>query len=74
MVFDKIKEIVSEYADVDPEKITLESSLEDLGMDSLDVVDLFMNIEDEFNIELPEDEMENLKTLGDLVEYVEAHN
>lgn len=74
MVLDKIKEIVSEYADVDPEKITLESSLEDLGMDSLDVVDLFMNIEDEFNIELPEDEMENLKTLGDLVEYVEAHN
>lgn len=72
MVFEKVKAILSEQFDVEGDSITLESSItEDLGADSLDVVDLLMSIEDEFEVEVPDSEVENIKTVGDLVKYIE---
>ena len=72
MVFEKVKAILSEQFDVEEDSITLESSItEDLGADSLDVVDLLMSIEDECEVEVPDSEVENIKTVGDLVKYIE---
>lgn len=72
MVFEKVKAILSEQFDVEEDSITLESSItEDLGADSLDVVDLLMSIEDEFEVEVPDSKVENIKTVGDLVKYIE---
>ncbi|MBQ9460415.1 MAG: acyl carrier protein [Clostridia bacterium] len=72
MVLEKVKAILSEQFDVEEDKITPETSLiDDLGADSLDVVDLVMSIEDEFEVEVPDDEVENIKTVDDLVKYIE---
>ena len=71
-VFEKIKEIIADQLDADKDSITETSVItDDLGADSLDVVDLVMAIEDEFSVEIPEDEVENIKTVGDIVKYVE---
>lgn len=73
MVFEKIRAILAEQLDVEEDEITMESSIaEDLGADSLDVVDLIMSIEDEFEIEVPDDQVENIKTVGDVVNYIES--
>ncbi len=73
MVFDKIREIIVEQLDVDEDKVTSEASItEDLGADSLDVVDLVMSIEESFDIEIPDEEVENIKTVGDIVKFIEA--
>lgn len=75
MVLEKIKEILSEQFDVEMDEIAVETTLqEDLGADSLDVVDLLMSIEDEFEVEIPDEEVENIKTVGALVEYIESHS
>ncbi len=72
MVFDKVKELISEQLDVKADDITEDSSIQDdLGADSLDVVDLVMAIEDEFSVEIPEDQVENIKTVGDIVKFIE---
>ena len=72
MVFDKVKDIIVDQLDVDEDKITLEASItEDLGADSLDVVDLIMSLEEEFDIKIPDDEVENVKTVGDIVKFIE---
>lgn len=72
MVFDKVKDILVTQLDLDEDKVTGESGIaEDLGADSLDVVELLMAIEDEFGIEIPDDEIENIKTVDDLVKYIE---
>ena len=74
MVLEKITRILSEQFDVEEDSITPNSSLaDDLGADSLDVVDLLMSIEDEFEVEIPDSEVENLKTVGSLVKYIEGH-
>jgi len=73
MVFEKIRAILAEQLDVAEDEITMESSIaEDLGADSLDVVDLIMSIEDEFDLEVPDTEVENIKTVGDVVNYIES--
>jgi acyl carrier protein len=75
MVLEKVKAILAEQFDVEEDKITEETDLqEDLGADSLDVVDLLMSIEDEFEVEVPDEEIENLKTVGALVAYIEANS
>ncbi|MDO4830246.1 MAG: acyl carrier protein [Clostridia bacterium] len=75
MVLEKVKAILAEQFDVDEDKITAETDLqEDLGADSLDVVDLLMSIEDEFEVEVPDEEIENIKTVGALVSYIEANS
>ncbi|MBQ3928623.1 MAG: acyl carrier protein [Clostridia bacterium] len=74
MVLEKVKAILAEQFDVEEEKITTETSIiNDLGADSLDVVDLLMSIEDEFEVEVPDEEIENIKTVEDLVKYIENH-
>ena len=72
MVFEKIKEILAEQLDADPEEMTMDTKIaEDLEADSLDVVELIMSIEEEFEVEIPDEEIENLKTIGDVVEYIQ---
>ena len=73
MVLEKVKAILSEQFDVEEDTITVDTKIaDDLGADSLDVVDLLMSIEDEFEIEVPDDEIENIKTVGELVAYIEG--
>ena len=75
MVLEKVKSILAEQFDVEEDKITADTDLqEDLGADSLDVVDLLMSIEDEFDVEVPDEEIENIKTVGALVSYIEANS
>lgn len=72
MVFEKLKKIIAEQLDIDAENIAYESSLsEDFGADSLDLVDISMTIEDEFGVEFPEDALENISTVADLVKFIE---
>lgn len=73
MVFEKIKIILEEQLDLEEDAVTMDSAIaDDLGADSLDVVDLAMSIEDEFDVVIPDEEIENIRTVGDLVKYVEA--
>ena len=75
MVFEKIKEMLAEQLDADAESMTLETDIaDDLGADSLDVVELLMAIEDEFEVEISDEEIENLKTIGALVEYIQNNS
>ncbi|MGN0594936.1 MAG: acyl carrier protein [Hominimerdicola sp.] len=74
MVFDKIKSIIVEQLDADEDKVTMDASItDDLGADSLDVVDLVMSIEESFDVEIPDEEVENIKTVGDIVKYIESN-
>lgn len=71
MVFEKMKQILADQLDVDIDSITLETDIQDdLGADSLDVVEMLMSIEDEFDIEIPDEQIENLKTVGQVVDYI----
>lgn len=73
MVFEKVREILCEQLDLEEDTVTMESNIaDDLGADSLDVVDLLMSLEDEFDIEIPDEEIENIKTVGQLVKYIES--
>ena len=73
MVFDKIKSIIVDQLDADENEVTMEANIQDdLGADSLDVVDLVMSIEENFDIEIPDEDVENIKTGGDIVKYIEA--
>lgn len=75
MVFEKFVEILADQLDVDKDTITPETKIaEDLNADSLDVVEMLMAIEDEFNIEIPDEEIENFKTVNDVVEYIQNHS
>lgn len=75
MTFDKIKTILAEQLDADIDDMTMDTDIaKDLGADSLDVVELLMSIEDEFEVEIPDEEIENIKTIGELVEYIEANS
>ena len=72
MVFDKIKEIIMEQLQVEESEITMDTNLmKDLSADSLDAVEIIMAIEDEFGIEIPDEEAENIQTVSDLVKFVE---
>ena len=72
MVFEKISKILCEQLELEESQITMDSSItEDLGADSLDLVDLLMSLEDQFGLEVPDEDVEKIKTVGDLVRYVE---
>ena len=74
MIFDKVKEILMDQLDVEEEKVTMEASIvDDLGADSLDLVDMVMSLEEEFDVEIPDDQVENIKTVGDIVKYIEGN-
>ena len=72
MIFEKVKTIIAEQLDIDPESVTYDSSItDDLGADSLDVVDLVMTFEDEFGVEIPDDAVETIHTVSDIVRFLE---
>lgn len=72
MIFEKVQEILSEQLDVPAESITVDTNLvDDLGADSLDVVELIMSVEDEFGISISDEDAANLPTVGKIVEYIE---
>lgn len=75
MVFEKVREILVDQLDVEEEAVTMDASIaNDLGADSLDIVDLVMSLEEEFDLEIPDEEIENIKTVGDIVRYIENIN
>lgn len=72
MVFEKVKKIIANELNVDEDQITMETRLaEDLGADSLDAVELIMSIEDEFEIEVDDENAQNIRCVGDIVRYLE---
>lgn len=72
--FDRVKGIVVEQLNVAPDEVTAEASfIEDLGADSLDVVELVMALEEEFGISIADEDAEKIVTVGDAVKYIEAH-
>ena len=71
MTFESVKKIVVEQLSVDEDEVTLESSfIDDLGADSLDIVELIMALEAEFGIDIPDSEAEKITTVGDAVDYI----
>ena len=71
MVFDKVKEIIVDQLGVDEDQVTLEASfIEDLGADSLDIVELIMSMEDEFGVDIPDTDAEKISTVKDAVDYI----
>lgn len=73
-MFEKVRDVIVENLGVDEEDVTLEARLiDDLGADSLDAVELSMAIEDEFDIEIDDEEFENLQTVEDIVNAIEDH-
>ncbi|MBE6885879.1 MAG: acyl carrier protein [Oscillospiraceae bacterium] len=72
MVFEKVKTIIADQLAIDEDSITMESNvIDDLGADSLDVVDVLSQLQDEFSVDVPDSEIENMKTIGDIVNYIE---
>ena len=72
MVFEKVKTILCDQLELDESVVTMDSGIaDDLGADSLDVVDLIMSLEDEFKLEIPDEDVEKIKTVGDLVRFIE---
>ena len=72
MIFEKVRAILAEQLDLDENSIEMDSAIvDDLGADSLDIVDLVMSLEDEFDAEIPDEAIENMKTVGDVVHFLE---
>ncbi|MGN0458676.1 MAG: acyl carrier protein [Eubacterium sp.] len=73
MIFDDVKEILIDQLEVKDDDIQLNSSLiDDLGADSLDAIDIVMTIEDQYSIEVPDSVIENMKTVEDIVSFIES--
>lgn len=71
MVFEKVKEIIVDQLGVDEDQVVMEASfIEDLGADSLDIVELIMSMEDEFGIDIPDTDAEKISTVKDAVDYI----
>ena len=71
-IFEKLQAIIADQLELDADTITYDSHiLDDLGADSLDVVDLIMSVEDEFGVEVPDEALENIRTVEDMVKYIE---
>ena len=74
MIFDRIRDIIIEQLQVEESDVNMDTNLmKDLSADSLDAVEIIMAIEDEYGIEIPDEEAEKMQTVGDLVRYVEAN-
>ncbi|MBP3436235.1 MAG: acyl carrier protein [Clostridia bacterium] len=74
MVLEKVKMILANQFDVEEDTITPETNIqEDLGADSLDVVDMLMSLEDEFDVEIPDEKIETMRTVADVVTYIEEN-
>ncbi|WP_318011017.1 acyl carrier protein [Clostridium sp. FP1] len=74
MMFEKIRATIASQLSIDEEEIKMESSfMNNLGADSLDIVELIMALEEEYEIEIPDEDVEKIATVGDVVEYIKAH-
>lgn len=74
-ILEKVKEIIVDQLGVEPDQVTAEASfVEDLGADSLDTVELIMAFEEEFGVEIPDEEAEKIKTVQDVIDYVESNS
>lgn len=73
MVFEKVQKVIADHLGIGEGEVTLTSKFqEDLGVDSLDIFEIAMELEDEFNIEISNEDLEGIKTIGDLVEYINS--
>ncbi|MFU0824489.1 acyl carrier protein [Clostridium sp.] len=73
MLFEKVRKIMAEQLGIGEEEIKLESNFQDdLGIDSLDIFEVIMELEDEFDVQIPNEDLENLKTVEDLVNYIQS--
>jgi acyl carrier protein len=73
-LFGQVKEVIAEQLNVDPDEVHEDSSfVDDLGADSLDLVELVMALEDNFDMKIPDEDVEAIKTVGDAISYIEAH-
>ena len=74
MVFEKVREIICKQLELEEDVVTMDAILlEDLGADSIDFADLVMTFEDEFDIEISDEALENIKTVSDIVKFIEEH-
>ncbi len=71
-IAERVRSIIAERLNVNPEEITLETTFEDLGADSLDVMDLIMELEQEFDLEIPDEDAENIRTIEDTINYIRS--
>ncbi len=72
MYFDKVREIITRQLDIDPESVKMESRLiDDLKADSLDIVELVMDLEQEFDVEIPDEDLPKVQTVADIVNFLE---
>lgn len=72
-MFEKVKSKIAEQLSIDENEITMESGfVDDLGADSLDIVELIMALEEEFDLEIPDEDAEKMATVGDVVEYIKT--
>ncbi|MFY9177041.1 MAG: acyl carrier protein [Caldicoprobacterales bacterium] len=75
MSFDKVRGIIAEQLGIEADEITMESSfIDDLGADSLDIVELIMALEEEFDMEIPDEDAEKISTVGDVIDYINSHS
>ncbi len=74
MIFNKVKELIVDQLGAEEDAVTMEASIQDdLGADSLDIVDLIQSIEDEYDLSIPDEAVESIKTVGDIVNYIEKN-
>ena len=74
-MFEKVQELIADKLSVNIDEVTLEASImDDLNADSLDIVELIMALEDELEMEIPDEDVENFKTVGDVVNYLKSHH
>jgi acyl carrier protein len=74
MIFEKVQEKIAEQLGIDEDEITMESDIhDDLGADSLDFVELVVVLEEEFDLEIPDKDLDEIDTVGDIVEYIKEH-
>lgn len=74
MIFEKVRDIISDQLGIDADEISMESSfVDDLGADSLDIVELIMALESEFDLEIPDEDAEKISLVSDVVDYIKAH-
>lgn len=74
MIFEKVRDIISDQLGIDADEISMESSfIDDLGADSLDIVELIMALESEFDMEIPDEDAEKISVVSDVVDYIKSH-
>jgi acyl carrier protein len=74
MIFEKVRDIISDQLGIDADEISMESSfMDDLGADSLDIVELIMALESEFDLEIPDEDAEKISSVGNVVDYIKTH-